>query len=82
MVVPRKVKNALYTQGIGRHTPEERFNLLIEDLRAVSIYLRDKPFFLGNVPTEIDCAVFGVMAQFVYCAPGSPYEKVINGKCC
>lgn len=79
-VVSRQVKTALTNQGILRHTPEERLSLLTDDLKAVSTYLGENSFFLGEQPTEIDCAVFGVMAQFVYCAPGSPYEKIIRGK--
>lgn len=78
-VVSRKVKSALDTQGIGRHSPDDRLHLLTEDLRAVSNYLGNKPYFLGDIPTEIDCTIFGVMAQCVYCARGSPYEKMVIG---
>lgn len=78
-IVSRKIKSALDTQGIGRHTPEDRLRLITADLRAVSNYLGNKAFFLGDTPTEIDCTVFGIMAQCVYCARGSPFEKMING---
>lgn len=79
-LISRRVKSALDTQGIGRHSPQDRLHLLTEDLRAVSIYLGDNPYFLGEEPTEIDCTIFGVMSQFVYCSPGSPFEKIINGE--
>lgn len=78
-VISRRVKTALTNQGILRHTPEERFGLLSADLKAISTFLGESPYFLGEEPTEVDCAIFGVMAQFVYCSPGSPYEKIISG---
>ncbi|XP_037033520.1 failed axon connections homolog [Bradysia coprophila] len=76
--VSRRVKTALTNQGILLHTPEERLGLLTGDLKAVSTFLGESSYFLGEEPTEIDCAIFGVMAQCVYCAPGSPYEKIVS----
>jgi len=80
MFLPRRVKGQLYNQGFGRHTKEQQMDMIIKDLIAISDYLGDKPFFLGADPTEVDATLFGVMAQYVYCAPGSPYEKIIEGE--
>lgn len=33
-----------------------------------------KPYFTGDKPAEVDCAVFGVLA-----APGSVLEAIVNG---
>jgi len=77
-MVSRKVKSALNTQGIGLHTPEERFQLLRQDLEAVADYLGTKDYLLGYQPTQIDATVFGVLAQFVWAAPGSQFNRVIT----
>ncbi|KAJ6648965.1 Failed axon connections like [Pseudolycoriella hygida] len=77
-MISRRVKAGLTTRGILLHTPEERFGLLSADFKAISTFLGESSYFLGEEPTEADCVVFGFMAQFVYCAPGSPYEKIIN----
>jgi len=76
-MVGRRVRSALNTQGIGLHSPEERFHLLRQDLEAVSDYLGTKSYFLGDDPTEIDCTLFGVLAQFIWAAPGSEFTRLI-----
>ena len=38
-----------------------------------------KPYFTGDKPAEVDCAVFGVLAQGVWAAPGSVLEAIVNG---
>lgn len=50
-----------FTQGLGRHSQHD-FNLLIQqDLATLSALLGDKPYLLGDAPTEADAAVFGVL---------------------
>jgi len=78
--VSRRVKSALNTQGIGLHSKEDRFHLLRQDLEAVSDYLGTKSFFLGDEPTQIDATVFGVLAQFLWAAPGSEFNRILCGK--
>ena len=34
---------------------------------------------MGDVPVEEDCGVFGMLVQVVWNAPGSPFERVLNG---
>jgi len=38
-----------------------------------------KPFFMGDKPTEVDCSMFGMIAQMVWNMPDSPFEKLLNG---
>jgi len=42
----RKVKNMCYAHGIGRHSQEEVYHIMDQDLKAVSDYL-------GNVPLRV-----------------------------
>jgi len=74
----RKVSSALWENGFTRHTPTERMVMIRKDLTAISDYLGQKAFILGDEPTEPDAVFFGVLAQFIYAAPGSPYEKIFE----
>jgi hypothetical protein len=35
---------------------------------------------MGPEPSEVDCAIFGMMAMIVFNMPGSRYEIYIRGK--
>jgi len=52
----------------------------LRDLRALSAYLGEKPFCTGQSATELDCAIFGSLAQLLWNAPGCPYENLFNSK--
>ncbi|XP_064105417.1 failed axon connections homolog isoform X1 [Macrobrachium nipponense] len=67
-----------YMQGIGRHTEIEVLAMGHQDLQALSVSLGDQPYFLGNKPTEIDCSIFGMMAQICWNSAGSPFLKMIE----
>ncbi|CAD5113715.1 DgyrCDS2879 [Dimorphilus gyrociliatus] len=60
-----QIKNA-YGQGMGRHTEEEVFDIARRDLKALSDFLGDKKFLLGDKITEFDCAIFGLLCQIYY----------------
>ena len=72
-----QMKKAL-AQGMGRHSEAEVYEMGIKDLRAISIHLGDRPFFTGDKATEVDCTMFGVLAQFLWNSSGGPLEKVLK----
>jgi hypothetical protein len=74
-----KVEKSLYAHGLGRHTLSDRTELTLADLRSVSVILGKRQFLGGDEPCEEDCAVFGTLAQVVWAAPESPYEKLVEG---
>lgn len=59
-----------YYQGMGRHTEEEILHILRKDLIALSDFLGNKPYLMGDRPCEQDCAIFGQMAQLYWQLPG------------
>lgn len=40
----------------------------------------EKPFLMGDEPSEVDCTVFGFLAQLKWHYPGSPYEAMLEGE--
>jgi len=63
--VKRRLNSDAIGQGIGRHTKEEVYEMGLKDLRALFAYLGSKPYFTGQQVTELDCAAFGSLAQFL-----------------
>jgi len=74
------VRRSANAHGIGRHSEKEIVQLVSKDIRTVSKILGNKKFILGDEPCEDDCAIFGMLAQFLWGLPGSPYEKLVNGE--
>jgi glutathione S-transferase len=60
------IKKATVQHGIGRHSEEEIKKLGLGDLKAFSDILGSKPYLMGDVPTEVDCSLFGFMVQVLY----------------
>ena len=76
----RLIRNNAEIQGVGRHTQAEVYAMGVKDLKAISDYLGDKPFFTGQKATEVDCALFGSLAQCLWnFPPDSPIQKLITG---
>jgi len=73
-----RVDKCLYYQGMGRHTKEEVHQFCRTGLKAFADYLGDKAFLFGDTPHTDDCAVFGLLVQFLHGAPGNPYLAYIK----
>lgn len=61
----RRVAAMLHAQGIGRHDRTEIVSLGRTDLAAVSAYLGDRPFFMGDRLSTIDAVAFGFLANIL-----------------
>ncbi len=68
------VRKDLHAQGLGRHTRSEVYELGNADLSALSVYLGDKPYALGERPTELDATVYAFLARVLWC----PYESPLK----
>jgi Na+/melibiose symporter-like transporter len=47
----------------GRHSRQELLKMGEEALKNLSTFLANKPFFLGTVPTTIDCSLYGMTVE-------------------
>lgn len=68
-IISKNINNQIDGQGIGRHTREEIFSLSDKDLKALSDYLSDKEFMMGEKVCLIDCVLFGFMVILYYGFP-------------
>lgn len=64
-VARRAVRRNLRGHGIGVHSPEEIHAIGIRDLEAVADVLGDKPFVMGEHPTQIDAVAYGFLANIL-----------------
>ncbi len=56
-MVRRSVRQSLHGQGIGRHSDAEILELANRDYQALSDFLADKPFFMGETLSGADAVV-------------------------
>ncbi len=86
MLVPiiarRSVTQSLKGHGMGRHTASEIYQIGAMDLKALSDFLADKPFFMGEQPTTLDASAYSLLANVLNETLSSPLrdraEKLEN----
>jgi glutathione S-transferase len=74
LLVRRRFQRDIYGQGMGRHSKKEIFELGKTDLTALSDFLADKPFFMGEQPTTLDATAFGFLTNVLGCPIESPLK--------
>ena len=77
-VAQKQVRRDLHGQGIGRHTDAEINAMALADLRAISEFLGDKPFFLGESPTTLDATGYGFLTSVLRAPFKSPIRAEID----
>ena len=56
-----KVRKSIWTQGLGRHSDDERFEFGRRGLDAVSELMGSNRYFLGDLPCGADATVFAFL---------------------
>jgi len=73
----RGVRAQLRGHGMGIHAPPEIHEIGRRDIEALANVLGDKPFFLGDAPTEIDAIAYGQLANIARTPIESPLKQEI-----
>jgi len=74
-VVRKQILKQIHGHGMGRHTPEEIFQLGKKDLKTLSDFLADKTCFMGDKPTTLDASAFGLLVNILRCPIESPLKE-------
>jgi glutathione S-transferase len=61
----KTMRSQMQAHGIGRHTHEEISQIICADFQALSDFLADKPFFMGDQPTSLDATAYGYIGTFI-----------------
>ena len=78
--VTRKMKNNLWSHGIGRHTEQELYGIAERDLLAVSDILGEKRFLFGDKPCLADASLFAFIVTSAWEFPKCPIGELIKSK--
>ena len=80
--IRQQIKNGLIEQGFGAHTQSEIEWLAIKDLRAISDFLGDKKYFMGEKSCGADATIFAFVASALCPVFKTPIrdagEKMLN----
>lgn len=74
-LIQKKMKKAMELHGIGRHTPEEIYQMGKDDISAISHFLAEKPYFLGDKPSSLDATAYAFIANLLEPPVESPLKK-------
>jgi glutathione S-transferase len=73
----RGIRKQLSGHGIGAHSKDEIHAIGRRDIAALSDYLGDKPYFMGDTPTETDAIAYGQFANIAKAPIDSPLKQEI-----
>lgn len=70
MTVPNLARNdirkKLLGHGLGKHSAAEIYAIGCADITALSDFLADKTFFMGDQPTSLDASAYGILANTLW----------------
>lgn len=72
----KDTQKKLQGHGMGKHSSAEIYQIGMADLHALSDFLADKPFFLGEKPTSLDASAYGILANIL----GSPFDSPVKDR--
>jgi glutathione S-transferase len=78
--VRRGMKDQLRQQGIARHSYDEVMAMGRAQLEAISTFLGDKPFFLGERPSALDATAFAMLTGILWAPFESPLKVCALGR--
>ncbi|XP_076439600.1 failed axon connections homolog [Babylonia areolata] len=78
VLLPYVLRLEMWGHGIGRHSDAEIWSIAVKDLQALSDFLGEKKYFLGDEPRGVDCALFGMLCQILYHMPGSRHDMHVR----
>lgn len=68
----KTVLQQMHAHGIGRHSQSEIAQIICGDFQALSDFLADKPFFMGDQPTTLDATAYAYIGNFIKPPYSSP----------
>lgn len=64
-------------QGIGRFAPEAAYARGLADLRVIANLVPEEGFVFGSVPTSLDAAIYGFVANILFLPIATPLKKFV-----
>ena len=70
----KNMKDALDGNGIGRHSRDEIYEMANKDLKAITDFLADKPYLMGDKPSSVDATLFAFLCNIIDVPLRSPMK--------
>jgi glutathione S-transferase len=67
---------SLAGHGMGKHSTSEIYEIGCRDTIALSDFLGDKPFLMGEIPTSIDATAYAFIANILWVPISSPLQDL------
>ncbi len=61
----KNILTQMYGHGMGRHSSEEIYQIITADFQALSNFLADKFFFMGDKPTTLDATAYAYIGTCI-----------------
>ncbi len=75
----RGVRQQFMGHGMGRHSPRDIGDIAGRDIAALADWLGSNEFMMGEKPTEIDAAAFGMLANIWYAPIDGTLKRHLAG---
>lgn len=62
----KTVAQAVYHQGIGRHSVDKIYQQGCDDISAIATHLAQNAYFMGDKVSSVDAIIYGILAAIVY----------------
>ena len=64
-MIRSQLRKQAQAQGLGRHTQQEVYEIGRRDLKAISSFLADKPFLMGDEWMAIDATLYAFLTTIL-----------------
>ncbi|PCJ20730.1 MAG: glutathione S-transferase [Candidatus Cloacimonadota bacterium] len=65
IIARRDIKNKIKKHGIGLHSDQEILDIADKSFKALSDFLGNKKYFMGDKICSLDANAFGILAEFI-----------------
>ena len=79
IMVQRKIRADLNSQGLGRHSVEQINRFAEQDLQSLALMLKDQPYFYGEQVSSIDAVLFASLCQLYHADLKTPLSEIAQG---
>ncbi|CAD5220158.1 unnamed protein product [Bursaphelenchus okinawaensis] len=77
----RMFRQRCAAQGIGRQSPTEVLEVTNKKLKALSVFLGNKKYLVGDKVTSIDATAFGHLSMIYYCPMNKEVKRYMESDC-
>ncbi|KAI6214264.1 hypothetical protein M3Y94_00246900 [Aphelenchoides besseyi] len=77
----RSYRQRCRAQGIGRNSVSEVEVITKNNLKALSVFLGNKPFMMGEQSCSLDATAFGHLCMFIYTPTNRDIQQYIETEC-